>query len=520
MLRIASGPSPVDGGEDRLDVASFGASGSRRRRRGGRAISGTRAAPSVNRMNDRTAASRRAIVDGASPRPAAAELGRVLRERLNVDVVERAAGPLEPAAEVGEVGRVGPPGRLGRGPGWRGSGRSLRLLHPAGFAPSSAPAFPMRSTFLVAVVLVGVVARRWLCSSSRSARRRPRRRAVEDGDAGRRFAERRHRARTSRSAAGLEDRRERPRRTSTPEGIDEIEAGRPQLSSHVVVSLGTNDPPDAVERSAPRWRACSKLVGPNRCVVWATIWRDGAPNDAFNDVLRHAAAANRRVRLVDWAEMVEEHPDWLAADGVHGNETGYRERARAVAEAVTGCAPASNGHRMTPAPTGSRTGADARLTNEDAPLAVVLVNGGSARPVPGTWSATSELLTTELAPRFPGLVFAEVRYRVKTWNALDSCLADARAALDLVARPRCSSGSRWAVPSRSGSPRTPTSSACSGSRRGFPSSCRSTASAASGSTSFTGAGTAICRGFPASAGELEAGASSGRARSGSTARTP
>ena len=81
------------------------------------------------------------------------------------------------------------------------------------------------------------------------------------------------------------------------------------------------------------------------------------------------------------------------------------------------------------------TGADARLRNVDAPLAVVLVNGGSARAVPGTWSATSELLADELAPRFPELAFAEVRYRVKTWNELESCLADARAALDLVDRP-------------------------------------------------------------------------------------
>lgn len=78
------------------------------------------------------------------------------------------------------------------------------------------------------------------------------------------------------------------------------------------------------------------------------------------------------------------------------------------------------------------TGAEARLRNEGAPLAVVLVNGGTARAVPGTWSATSELLADELAPRFPGVVFAEVRYRVKTWNELPSCIADGDAALDLV----------------------------------------------------------------------------------------
>jgi len=81
------------------------------------------------------------------------------------------------------------------------------------------------------------------------------------------------------------------------------------------------------------------------------------------------------------------------------------------------------------------TGAEVRLHNEAAPIAVVFVNGGSARVVPGSWSATSELLTNELAPQFPKLAFAEVRYRIKTWNELDSCMADARAALDLVARP-------------------------------------------------------------------------------------
>jgi len=81
------------------------------------------------------------------------------------------------------------------------------------------------------------------------------------------------------------------------------------------------------------------------------------------------------------------------------------------------------------------TGADLRLRNASAPVAVVLLNGGSARTVPGTWSATSELLADELGPRFPDLAFGEVRYRVKTWNELESCMADARAALDLVARP-------------------------------------------------------------------------------------
>lgn len=86
--------------------------------------------------------------------------------------------------------------------------------------------------------------------------------------------------------------------------------------------------------------------------------------------------------------------------------------------------------RIVPLP----TGADARLRNEGGRVAAVLVNGGSARPVAGTWSATSELLATELAPRFPQVMFVEVRYRVKTWNELSSCMEDAEAALELAQR--------------------------------------------------------------------------------------
>ena len=129
---------------------------------------------------------------------------------------------------------------------------------------------------------------------------------------------------------------------STAEGLSELEAGRPPLSPYVVVSLGTNDPPGAVDGFRAGVARALRLIGPNRCVIWATIWRDGAPNDAFNAVLRDAAAANHRLRLVEWAAMIAAHPDWLAGDGLHGNETGYRERARAVAAATRSCAPAVN----------------------------------------------------------------------------------------------------------------------------------------------------------------------------------
>lgn len=78
------------------------------------------------------------------------------------------------------------------------------------------------------------------------------------------------------------------------------------------------------------------------------------------------------------------------------------------------------------------TGAGARWSNGRAEHAAVLVNGGAARPLPGTWSATSELLARELSPRFPAIRFIEVCYRIKSWKALDWCMEDAAAAVDVA----------------------------------------------------------------------------------------
>ena len=68
--------------------------------------------------------------------------------------------------------------------------------------------------------------------------------------------------------------------------------------------------------------------------------------------------------------------------------------------------------------------------------AVICVNGGQRKHVAGTWSASLEWLVDRLAPRFPSLRFAEVRYRVKSWEQLDWCIEDAHEAIDAVAAPR------------------------------------------------------------------------------------
>jgi acetyl esterase/lipase len=72
------------------------------------------------------------------------------------------------------------------------------------------------------------------------------------------------------------------------------------------------------------------------------------------------------------------------------------------------------------------------MTNRGGPRAVICVNGGTGREVPGTWSATLEWLVRRLAPEFPEISFLEVRYRIKSWKQLDRCIDDCRSAISLA----------------------------------------------------------------------------------------
>ena len=123
----------------------------------------------------------------------------------------------------------------------------------------------------------------------------------------------------------------------TATGIERLRAERSSLAPYVAVSLGTNDPSSAVDSFRSDVDATLSIVGSRRCVIWATIHRDGSAYDAFNEVLRAAASRNRNVRLVEWSVMVDKHPDWLAFDGIHGNPAGYVARAAAVVAAMRSC---------------------------------------------------------------------------------------------------------------------------------------------------------------------------------------
>src|SRR5215210_911902 len=79
------------------------------------------------------------------------------------------------------------------------------------------------------------------------------------------------------------------------------------------------------------------------------------------------------------------------------------------------------------------SGAEARSSNPGRELGVVCLNGGRAGALPGTWGASVEWLVGRLAPRFADVSFVEVRYRVRSWQQLDLCVEDARAAVAAAA---------------------------------------------------------------------------------------
>ena len=124
---------------------------------------------------------------------------------------------------------------------------------------------------------------------------------------------------------------------ATLEGVWELESLASRLAPVVVVSLGTNDAEGSEAAFRRHVLDALRLIGPTRCVVWATIVRDGEARDGFNAVLREIAAASPNVELVDWAKLVSDDGSLLAADRVHGTPDGYARRAEETARVVRAC---------------------------------------------------------------------------------------------------------------------------------------------------------------------------------------
>ena len=58
----------------------------------------------------------------------------------------------------------------------------------------------------------------------------------------------------------------------------------------------------------------------------------------INAALQQAAAANpAKVKIIDWASLVAQNPDWLQPDGIHPNALGQQELANWYRVALQSC---------------------------------------------------------------------------------------------------------------------------------------------------------------------------------------
>jgi hypothetical protein len=108
----------------------------------------------------------------------------------------------------------------------------------------------------------------------------------------------------------------------------------------IVVSLGTNDDPRSPSAFRAAIRETMAVVGPERCVVWATIKRPavaGATYGAYNRTLAQEAKRRPNLEVVRWARLAAQNPQWFGGDGVHPDATGYRARAEAYAQKIRKC---------------------------------------------------------------------------------------------------------------------------------------------------------------------------------------
>lgn len=125
-----------------------------------------------------------------------------------------------------------------------------------------------------------------------------------------------------------------------PEGPPILRSFGRALPRVIVMSLGTNDDPNAVSTFRQAVRDTMAITGERRCVVWVNIVRPpvgGTSYAGYNKALADESAKRDNLRVVNWAKMASQHPEWFGGEAVHPTATGYKERARVIAKSVKNC---------------------------------------------------------------------------------------------------------------------------------------------------------------------------------------
>jgi hypothetical protein len=109
----------------------------------------------------------------------------------------------------------------------------------------------------------------------------------------------------------------------------------------LAMGLGTNDPPTFVAPLTAAVRESLRRVGPDGCVVWATIYRPPQAGVGYgdeNDALRAMARGDPRIRIVDWSRSLHRNPLPMDHSGVHPlTLEGWQRRAQMFSDAARSC---------------------------------------------------------------------------------------------------------------------------------------------------------------------------------------
>jgi lysophospholipase L1-like esterase len=111
-----------------------------------------------------------------------------------------------------------------------------------------------------------------------------------------------------------------------------------------IVALGTNDAGiQAVHEYPTLIGQMMDRIGPGHRVVWVNIYLPATPprQRAWNTALTRVADERADEMIVyDWATLASQNAQWLSLDQVHYTGSGYRHRAKAVADATRSLVPA------------------------------------------------------------------------------------------------------------------------------------------------------------------------------------
>ncbi len=102
-----------------------------------------------------------------------------------------------------------------------------------------------------------------------------------------------------------------------------------ELGERVVVHLGTN----GTTKKATYESIMTPLADVDKVVVLTVRVPEREYETLNNDIIRALPASFPNVTVLDWWALSDDKPEWFAADGVHLNDVGRDEYARAIVEA-------------------------------------------------------------------------------------------------------------------------------------------------------------------------------------------